>query len=134
MEVTRLLVMVEDNLLVKFAQFRHTQIRLRKNFNHLLNCLRKHVDFFPGVVEGKRSARGCRNLESLHDWLRAMMSSTHSNPLLVENGADVMRMNLVEHEREHARFLMRSANYSDAFYSRKLFCRITQQVGLVLGG
>ena len=40
---------------------------------YLLNALDQTVKVVFAVVQGQRRAHGCRNLEVVHDWLRAMV-------------------------------------------------------------
>src|SRR5215204_1908535 len=49
-------------------------ILLRKNLDHLFDRFRQFFDFVARVVKRERSARRCRNVEKLHDRLRAVMT------------------------------------------------------------
>ena len=88
---------------------------LREDLDHFLNRARQHVNFFFRVVESKRRARGGRNIESLHHRLRAVMTGANGNAFLIQNRADVVRMNVVDHKRQHARLFSRRADDPHAF-------------------
>src|SRR5882724_1885482 len=104
---------------------------LRKNFDHLLNGPRQHVDFFSRVVKSKRRARSRGNIKTLHYRLGAMMAGAYSNAFLIKDGADVMWMNIVNDKRQHTGFL---PGGTDDAYSLNRFeplGSITQQFVLV---
>ena len=58
------------------------------------NCIR----FFFRVVERERGARRRRQIESLHHRLRAMMSGAYGDALLIQNRANVVRMDVFNRE------------------------------------
>src|ERR1041385_6847430 len=108
--------------------------KLTEYLDHTFDRAREHVDLFSRVVEGKRRARGSRHVESLHDWLRAVMPGAHGDAFLVEDRADVVWMNVIDHKRKHARFVLCSADDAHAFDRRDALGRVTQQLGFVSRG
>src|SRR5262249_54001486 len=73
-----------------------------ENLDHLLDRTRQGIHFFSCVVESERRARCGRHLETLHHRLCAVMAGTHCNTLLIENRADVVRVDFVDHKGKHA--------------------------------
>ncbi len=73
-----------------------------KNFNHFLNSLRQLVDFFARVVKSERRPRRRGNVEELHHGLGTVMSGADGDALLVEDRADVVRVDVFDGERQHA--------------------------------
>src|ERR1044072_475133 len=107
---------------------------LRKDLDYFLDRFRQDIDFLLRVVEGKRSARSRGNLETLHDWLRAMMAGANGDALLIEDSANVVRMNIVDRERDHTQFFFRRADDAYAFNRQQPLRRVVQQVMLVSRG
>src|SRR6266498_3539105 len=70
----------------------------RENFNNLFNCPRQHVHFFLRIIKSKRRPRGGWNIKPMHDGLRAVMPGAKINTFLIEDGANVMRVNILNHE------------------------------------
>src|SRR5262245_1260541 len=63
------------------------------------------VEIIPAVEYRERGAGGCRNLEPLHHRLRAVMTGTDRDAAVVQHGADVVCVNPLQDEGEHARLL-----------------------------
>src|SRR4051812_30985962 len=89
-------------------------LALAEDFHDLLHGADEAVNFGLRVVEGEGGARGGGHAEVLHDGLRAVVAGANGYALLVENRAHVVRVNVAEDERQHARLLSRSADYADA--------------------
>src|SRR6266436_63303 len=87
----------------------------RKDLDDSFNRSRQHVNFFFCVVESKRSARGCRHIEPLHHRLRAMMPGTHGDAFLIEDGANVVRMDIIDNERQDTELLTSCADDAYTF-------------------
>src|SRR2546426_6629741 len=67
-----------------------------KYFNHFFDRFSQHVYFLFRIVKSERRARGRRDLEVLHYRLRTMMTSTNGYTLLIQDRADVVRMNVLD--------------------------------------
>src|ERR1041385_6813931 len=78
-----------------------TIYHLREDLHYPFNRSRQHVHFFFRVIESKRSSRGRRHVEALHHRLRTMMSGAYGDAFLIENGANVVWMNFINHKRQH---------------------------------
>ena len=76
--------------------------------------LRERVELLAGVEAGERGAGGGRDAEALHHRLRAVVPGAHGDALAVEDRADVVRVDALEHEGEHARLLARRADEAQA--------------------
>ena len=59
------------------------------------------------------------------------MAGTNRNSFPVEDGCDVMWMNVVEHEREHAGLRSSRPNQPEARYQRELAKPVFKDVGFV---
>jgi hypothetical protein len=68
------------------------------------------------VVHPERGSGGCRDTESLHERLCAMVSSTNGDAFLVEDRADVMWMNPIEDEGQHSCLFLGGAYQAGAGY------------------
>src|SRR5205085_1520249 len=89
------------------------------------------VNFVSRVVEGEGGACGRGHAEVLHDGLRTVVAGAYGDALLVEYRSNVVRVNIVNDEREHARLLARVADYADALYRRDSLGRVAQKLLLV---
>jgi hypothetical protein len=72
--------------------------RLAEYFDYPLNGSCQHINFFLGVIEGKRRTRCRWNVEPLHYRLRAMMARPNRDSLLVKNRSDIMWMNIIDYK------------------------------------
>ena len=61
------------------------------------------------------------------------MAGAHCNAFLIQDRADVVRMNVVNHEGEYGGFLPSCTDDSYTFDCGDPFCRIVQQLLLVRG-
>ena len=61
------------------------------------------------------------------------MAGANGDSFLIENRADVVRVDAVDHEREHAGLFFRGADQSNAGNRRNRFGRVGQQIVLVRG-
>ena len=61
---------------------------LPKDLYDLLNRFSECIDLFFRVVESKGRARGCRNLEALHDRLGTMVAGANGDALLIQVPGD----------------------------------------------
>src|SRR5207302_4228849 len=86
-----------------------------KHLNHLLDRLRQRIDLFLRVVESKRGARRGRDVESFHHRLGAVMTGANGDAFLIQNRADVVRVNVVNHEGQHAQLFTRGTDDAYAF-------------------
>src|SRR5919205_1038206 len=102
-----------------------------EDFDDLLHGRDEGVHLFPGVVEGEGGAGRGRDAEVLHDGLRAVVAGADGDALLVEDGAHVVRVHLVDDEGQHARLLARGADDAHALDRRELLGRVTEQLLLV---
>jgi len=72
-----------------------------------VQALDEGVDVLAAIVEGKRGAGGCSDTQAPHQGLGTVMAGADGDPLPVEDGADVVWMDVAEEEGEHARLLLR---------------------------
>src|SRR6202158_3688430 len=77
---------------------------LSEDLNHLLDRACQNVHLLFRVVESKRRTRRGWYVKSLHHRLGTMMPGTNSDALLIQNRADVVRMNVVNDKRKHTGF------------------------------
>ena len=63
----------------------------------------------------------------LHDRLGTVMSRAHGNTVLVEDRADIMRMNRTERKRYHAGFMGRRADDAQGVDGFQLSCRVLEE-------
>src|SRR5438045_9661099 len=94
---------------------------LAKDLYNFFDCARKRVNLLLRVVESEGGTRCRGDVETLHDRLCAVVSGTHSDSFLIENRADVVRVNVVNDEREHTCLLARRADNPHAFDPADLF-------------
>src|SRR6266478_7192426 len=71
---------------------------LRKHLDHFLNSAHQNVNLFLRIVESKRGAGGSRDLEPLHHGLSTMVAGTYCDSFLVQDGADVVRVHLIDYK------------------------------------
>jgi len=83
-----------------------------------------HVDLFRCIVKRKRSPRRRRHAETLHHGHGAMMAGPHCDTLLIQNRADVVGVNVIDHEGDHAGFFFRGADDARWLKFGERFCRI----------
>src|SRR4029077_15647711 len=57
-----------------------------------------------------------------------MMASSHGNSFLIENGPNIVGMDAINHERQHACLITRSTNDANAFNSGDSLSRISAQL------
>src|SRR5437763_593686 len=108
-----------------------SKIANQKSAKHLDDFLHRRdeaVNFRLRVVEGEGGAGGGGHAEVLHDGLRAVMACAYGDALLVEYRADIVRVHLVNHKREHARLLARVADDADALDRRDFFGGVAQKL------
>src|SRR5216683_3821500 len=103
---------------------------LSEDFDDPFNSSRQSVYLSPGIVESKGRSRSRRNIKPPHHGLSAMMAGAHGDAFLIEYRANVMRVNVVDHERQHAQFLPRGADDAHTFDSRQALSSIAQQLVL----
>src|SRR5438094_216567 len=70
---------------VRFFLFVQATDHLCTSFSQLFNC-------FASIIESKLSARGGRDIQSSHHGLRAVMTGTHRDALLIQDRPDVVGM------------------------------------------
>src|SRR5208283_6226325 len=63
------------------------------------------IDLLERVVERERGASGGGNFEELHHRHGAMVAGPNGDAVLVENGAEIVGMHALDHERDQARLL-----------------------------
>ena len=103
-------VVLQDDVLVELGEARHqpNTFRARSTPSH------QGIDLVRRVVEGEGRSDGGRDAEPLHHRLRAVVSRPYGDALVVEHRAHVVRVNALQHEREHAGLLPRGADQPDA--------------------
>ena len=72
------------------------------------------VDFLALVVEGQRHARGAGHAHALHGGLRAVVAGADGDAVAVEDGAEVVRVDAVEHEGDGGGALLGPADQAHA--------------------
>src|SRR3954470_1728854 len=87
---------------------------LAEDLHDLLHGPCEAVHFGLRVVEGEGGARGCGHAEVFHDGLRAVVARAYGYALLIEDGANVVRVYVAHDEGEHARLLARRADDAHA--------------------
>src|SRR5687767_9746011 len=86
----------------------------RKNLYYLLHRISQLIRLFPSVVKRERSTCGGGHIEKLHHRLGTVVASADRDALLVEDGSDVVRVDIFYLEREDARLFRGGADYSHA--------------------
>src|SRR6185437_13854875 len=71
-----------------------------------------------GVVKRHRRSRRSGDLKAVHYRLSTVMTCPHGDTFLAENGANVVRVCMIDYEREHARFMRRGPDNPDAPHLR----------------
>ena len=89
-----------------------------------MDGLDHYVDLRCSVIKRERRPHRGRHAEALHYRHRAVMSGTYGNALLIENRADVVRMNVIDDERNDSGFLLSRADDSHRVDLGKLAGRI----------
>ena len=126
-EVARPLAVVEDDFLVEIAQVGH-----QRNIPMTLSIAADEgIDLVARVVEAEGGARRRRQAVAVHDRLGAVVARANRDPLAVEHGADVVRVNAVENEGENASLVARRADDPEPRDRRERLRRVRQQVVLV---
>src|SRR5271163_3268284 len=92
------------------------------------------VDLIEGVVEGEGGAGGGRYLEELHHRHGAVMSGSNGDAVPVEDGAEIVRMHALDHERDQARFVRRRADEAQSLDALERARCMSEQGVLVLMG
>ena len=97
-EIARVAAVIEDDVLIKLAQIHH-----HRNISRAASIADgQPVDVALVVVDAERSAHGPGEAELVHQRLRAMVADAHRDAVLVEHGADIVRVHAVDIEREDA--------------------------------
>src|SRR6478736_9170518 len=81
-----------------------------------LDATRQSINFFPGVVEAERGARGGGNAEAQHHRLCAVVPGADGDAFLIEDRADVVGVNVLYDKGEHAGLVRRGADELHAGY------------------
>ena len=97
-EIARMAAVIEDDVLVKFAQI----VAHREHLPAGLDRLGEAVDVALVVVDAERGAHGAGQPELFHQRLRAMMPDADRDIVPVEHGADIVRVDPLDIERKHA--------------------------------
>ena len=127
-EVPRPLVVVEDDLLIQVAR----DPTLPEYLPDAVQRAPERVDVLAGVVHRQRGTRGGGHAKAIHDRLRAMMAGTDGNAFAIDDGADVVRVYAVEHERHDARLAARRADQRTPGITAHDVGGVGQQLLLVL--
>ena len=77
-----------------------TVIFYKDYFSHFFQPQHQGVDIVRVVVQIKRSPAGGRHIEAAHEGLGAVVARAGGHAEAVENGADVVRMHPLQHERQ----------------------------------
>src|SRR5258707_11380555 len=104
---------------------------LSKNLLNLMQTAYQGVDFFLGVVEGKRGPCSSRNAKAIHERLSAMMARTDGDAFAVEDRAQVVGMDAFEDEGQNTGFLLGRADEAQAGYFRDGSSRVFQKLVFV---
>src|SRR5258708_4713258 len=104
---------------------------LSKNLLNLMQTAYQGVDFFLGVVEGKRSPCRSRDAKAIHERLSAMMARTDSDAFAVEDRAQVMGMDAFEDEGQNTGFFLGRADKTQAGDFRDSSSRVFQKLVLM---
>src|SRR6185295_1670100 len=91
------------------------------------------VDVVGRVVKSQRGARRRGHAETLDERLGAMMPGPYRDAMLVENGADVVRVHPVHDERKDSRSLARAPDEPNTGYSANPLVGVIQECLLVRG-
>src|SRR5215470_18498434 len=70
-------------------------------------------------------------MEPSHHWLRAVMAGANGDSFLSEERADIVRVDSVEDEREHAGLFSRRPNQTQIRNAAQNLCRVGEYVGFV---
>ena len=94
----------------------------------------KLINFFSRVIKRERRAGRRRHVKELHHRLCTMMAGTDGDALLVEDRADVVRVNVLDRKRQNARFFAAVPMICDARDIGQTLGRIFEQVVFVRRG
>src|SRR5213075_3256991 len=72
-----------------------------KHLAHFFQACHQRIRFFHGVVESKGCSSCGRDAKALHQRLGTVMAGSDSDPFLIEDGANIVRMDSLHHKREH---------------------------------
>ncbi len=117
-EIPRPAIVVEDHVAIQIIEFHG--VLLREERPGAPDAGGKPVDFLEGVVEGERGARGGRQLEEFHHRHGAVMAGADRDAVLVENGAEIVRMHPRDDEGHQARLIARRADDASPSISLKV--------------
>src|SRR5687768_15498128 len=91
------------------------------------------VNLFGRIIEREGSARSCRNTETFHQRLGAMMAGANGDTFAIEDGADVVRMYSLQDKGQGAGLLPCCSNDPQTFDSGNGFGCIREQMVFVRG-
>ena len=109
-EIARVPAVVEDDVLVQLAQ-------IVTHLEHLpagLDRRRQAVDIGLVVVDAERGAHRAGEPELFHQRLGAMVADPHRHIVLVEHGADIVRVHPLDIEGKHAEPPLPARHHVDA--------------------
>src|SRR5262249_46991873 len=91
------------------------------------------VDFFLGGVQGQGGPSGGRHAETVHERLGAVVAGPQGDSFLIQDRADVVRVDAVEYEGNRSGFLPGRTDEAYAGDLQQSFRRIHQELVLVSG-
>jgi len=93
----------------------------------MANAVRQRIQLGFGVVQRQRRSCGRGHAESIHHGLSTVVAGPDGDSIAIEHRTDIMRMDTLEHKREHAHLLARSSDQSQAWNRTEQLCAITKQ-------
>ena len=98
---------------------------------HALHASHQGIDLFLGVIERERCTHRAFYAQSLHEWLRTVVSCAHGNAQAIEQRAHVEMMDISHQKRDYGSSLFGLSNDAHARNGAKLLQRIVGQCGLI---
>src|SRR5271167_2408801 len=90
-----------------------------EHFLDFIDAAHQSVNFLVSIIASQSGAGGGGDAEAVHQGLGAVMAGADGDSFLVEHGADVVRVDAVEHERDGPGALFGSADQANAGDSRQ---------------
>ena len=99
-----------------------------EHFRGTFHACHEGVDLLFGVIESEGCPHGSLDAERCHDGLRTVMAGAHSDAEFVEDGAEVVRVDIADEERDESAPLLRVADESYVLDPAQLLLGVSDQL------